>query len=125
HGAVLLALKTYGDIQERAMKLAPKLTLVAAVIAVAFLICTQVAYSDKTYTWFVAILAALAWVVSLLFQLKKREGWAFFFNSITLISAVAFLLLVLFPNVFPSIDNPALSLTIDNASSSPYTLQVM
>lgn len=125
HGAVFIALKTSGDIRERAAKLAPKLTLVAAVIAVAFLLWTQLAYSDKGYTWIVAIVAALAWVVSLLCQLKLREGWAFFFNSVTLVSAVAFLFCVLFPNVFPSIDNPALSLTIYNASSSPYTLQVM
>lgn len=125
HGAVFIALKTTGDIRERATALAPKLTLVAAVIAVTFLGWTQLAYSDKAYTWFVAIVAALAWVVSLLLQLRKREGWAFFFNSVTLVAAVSFLFLVLFPNVFPSIDNPALSLTIYNASSSPYTLQVM
>ncbi|MFZ1362036.1 MAG: cytochrome d ubiquinol oxidase subunit II [Candidatus Nanopelagicales bacterium] len=125
HGAVFIALKTSGDIRDRATKLAPKLTLIAAVIAVAFLLWTQLAYSDKGYTWIVAIVAALAWVTSLLCQLKTREGWAFFFNSVTLVSAVAFLFLVLFPNVFPSIDNPALSLTIYNASSSPYTLQVM
>lgn len=125
HGAVFLALKTSGDIQERAAKLSPKLTLVAAVIAVVFLVWTELAYSTKAWTWALAIAAALFWVISLLLQLKRREGWAFFFNSLTLISAVAFLFCVLFPNVMPASNGADLSLTIYNASSSHYTLQIM
>ena len=38
---------------------------------------------------------------------------------------MVYLFWVLFPNVFPASNNPSLSLTIDNASSTEYTLQVM
>ena len=55
----------------------------------------------------------------------KREGWSFIFSAITLVGAVAFLFCVLYPNVMPSSINPEYSLTITNASSTPYTLKIM
>ncbi|TSB18659.1 cytochrome d ubiquinol oxidase subunit II, partial [Streptomyces benahoarensis] len=54
-----------------------------------------------------------------------REGWAFSFSGVTIIAAVAMLFLTLFPNVMPSTLNDAWSLTVTNASSSPYTLKIM
>jgi cytochrome bd ubiquinol oxidase subunit II len=39
--------------------------------------------------------------------------------------AVATYFLTMFPNVMPSSTNPAWSLTVDNASSTDYTLKVM
>jgi cytochrome d ubiquinol oxidase subunit II len=43
----------------------------------------------------------------------------------TITTAVGSLFAALFPNVFPSSTDPAFSLTIENASSSEYTLTVM
>ena len=125
HGAVFLALKTTGDIQVRAQAFAVKSGIVAAVFAVAFLLWTQLAFSDKAWTWALVVVGALAWVAAIAMNLMKREGWAFIFSAITLVGAVAFLFSVLYPNVMVSSTNPEATLTITNAASTPYTLRIM
>ena len=55
----------------------------------------------------------------------KREGISFSLLVFTIITAVGSLFAALFPNVLPSSTDPAFSLTIENASSSQYTLTVM
>ncbi len=125
HGAVFLALKTSGEIQERSQKFAVKSGLVAAVFAVVFLLWTQLAYSDKAWTWVLVLVGAASWVAAIAMNFIKKEGWAFFFSALTMVGAVSFLFAVLFPNVMPSSTNPAATLTITNASSTPYTLKIM
>lgn len=125
HGAVFLSLKTNGPIQQRSASLSTLLGLVAAVLAVVFLVWTQVAYSTKSATWILVGVAAVSWLASIAVHRAGRDGWAFLFNAITLVSAVAFLFWVLFPNVFPASNDPALSLTVYNASSTAYTLKIM
>jgi cytochrome d ubiquinol oxidase subunit II len=125
HGAVFIALKTDGDIRARANMLAAQIGLVATVVAVVFLLWTQLAYSDKAWTWALVVIAAVAWLAGLAANRAGREGWAFLFSAVTLAGAVAFLFSVLYPNVMPASNDPALSLTIENASSTPYTLTIM
>ncbi len=127
HGAVFLALKTGSPIRERAQQFAIKSGIVAAVLAVVFLVWTQLAYSDKTWTWALVAVGALAWVAAIWFNLQKKEGLAFTFSAVTLVGAVTFLFCVLYPYVMPNIDGrtPENSLTITNASSTPYTLKIM
>ncbi|MFA7267007.1 MAG: cytochrome d ubiquinol oxidase subunit II [Candidatus Nanopelagicales bacterium] len=125
HGAVFLTLKTSGTIHDRAKKIATPLGLIAAVLAVVFLVWTQVAYSDKAATWIMVVAGALLWVGAIIAHKVGRDGWAFILSAATLVGAVAFLFWVLFPNVFPASNDPSLSLTIYNASSTEYTLQVM
>ncbi|MFE7411053.1 cytochrome d ubiquinol oxidase subunit II [Streptomyces laurentii] len=124
HGAVFAALKTVGDIRTRARSLALKLGLVTAVAALGFLIWTQANHGDG---WSLAamLVAVLALVAAIGANQIGREGWAFAFSGVTIIAAVAMLFLTLFPNVMPSTLNPAWSLTVTNASSSPYTLKIM
>ena len=55
----------------------------------------------------------------------EREGWAFALTSVAIVSTVTLLFASLFPNVMPSTLDPVYSLTVANASSSPYTLGVM
>lgn len=126
HGAIFLSLKTSGTIRERAHDLAGKLGAVAAVLAVVFLGWTQLAYSNgKTWGWILVIAAALSWVAGLAADRARREGWAFLFSAITLVLAVTYLFSILFPNVMPASNDPALSLTVENASSTAYTLRIM
>jgi cytochrome d ubiquinol oxidase subunit II len=125
HGAVFLALKTSGDIQPRAQKIAIPLGLVAAVLAVVFLLWTQLAFSDKAWTWVLVVVGVLAWVGAVVANYVKRDGWAFLLSAVTLAGAVAFLFAVLYPNLMPSTVNDAYSLTIENASSTQYTLRIM
>ncbi|KPC65478.1 cytochrome d ubiquinol oxidase subunit II [Streptomyces chattanoogensis] len=124
HGAVFASLKTVGDIRERARRTAAVLGLLAAVAAVAFLAWTQVDKGDGS-----SLIAMIVAVVALLAALGAnrlgREGWAFAFSGITIAAAVAMLFLTLFPDVMPSTLNESWSLTVGNASSSPYTLKLM
>ena len=124
HGAVFAALKTVGDIRVRARSLALRLGLVTAALALGFLIWTQ---ADKGDGWsLVAMLVAVVALVGAIGAIKVgREGWSFALSGITVAAAVAMLFLTLFPNVMPSSLDPAWSLTVTNASSSPYTLKIM
>ncbi len=124
HGTVFVALKTVGDIRVRARALALKLGLVTAVLAVAFLLWTQ---ADKGDAWSLAamLVAAVALVGAIGAIKAGREGWSFALSGVTIAAAVAMLFLALFPNVMPSSLDPAWSLTVTNASSSPYTLKIM
>ena len=63
--------------------------------------------------------------MSLVFNMRDREGWAFGFGAATIVAAVLTLWFALFPNVMPSSTDPAYSLTIENASSTDYTLTIM
>jgi cytochrome d ubiquinol oxidase subunit II len=124
HGAVFLALKTDGPMREQAGRLAARLALVAVPVAAAFLIWTGFTHADG---WGIAlsILAALALVGAVLATRLRREGWAFTATGATILLAVAALFVTLFPNVMPSTLDPANSLTVTNAASTPYTLTVM
>jgi cytochrome d ubiquinol oxidase subunit II len=124
HGAVFTALKTVGDIRVRPRKLARWVGLVAAVVALAFLLWTQADSGDgKSLVALIVAVAAL--VTALVANQFGREGWAFTLSGVTIVAAVAMLFLSLFPNVMPSTLNGDWSLTVTNASSSPYTLKIM
>ncbi|MEV4333849.1 cytochrome d ubiquinol oxidase subunit II [Streptomyces sp. NPDC049597] len=124
HGAVFAALKTMGGIRVRARALALKLGLVTAAAAPAFLVWTQASRGDGTSL--VAMVLAVAALVGAVGAIKAgREGWSFALSGVTIAAAVAMLFLTLFPNVMPSTLDDAWSLTVTNASSSPYTLKIM
>ncbi|MCX4858889.1 cytochrome d ubiquinol oxidase subunit II [Streptomyces canus] len=124
HGTVFTALKTVGEIRERARKLATRVGLVTAALALVFLLWTQVDSGDvKSLVALVVAVAAL--VAALVANQAGREGWSFALSGVTIVAAVAMLFLTLFPNVMPSSLNADWSLTVTNASSSPYTLKIM
>ncbi|MFD3485188.1 cytochrome d ubiquinol oxidase subunit II [Streptomyces sp. NPDC058665] len=124
HGAVFAALKTVGDIRARARKLAFTLGLLTAVLALGFLGWTQLDNGDggSLAAMVVAVLALAGAVVAIR---AGREGWSFALSGLTIVAAVAMLFLTLFPNVMPSSLNEQWSLTVTNASSTPYTLKIM
>ncbi|MER6520511.1 cytochrome d ubiquinol oxidase subunit II [Streptomyces sp. NPDC060334] len=124
HGAVFASLKTVGDIRDRSRSLATRLGVVTAVLALVFLTWTQVSRGDGKSLIAMAV-AVVALLAALGFNLAGREGWSFALSGVTIASAVAMLFLTLFPNVMPSSLNDAWSLTVDNASSTPYTLKIM
>ena len=57
--------------------------------------------------------------------LKSRNGWAFVFSGLTLVSLVALLFSGLFPRLMISSISSQYDLMIKSASSSNYTLIVM
>jgi cytochrome d ubiquinol oxidase subunit II len=124
HGAAFLALKTTGDVRVRAGRLAGRVGLVAAVLAVVFLAWTQQKTGDPASAT-LSVLAAVALVGGLVAHRRGHEGWAFVGTAVTIALAVVALFVALFPDVMPSTINPAYSLTTTNASSTSYTLSIM
>lgn len=125
HGAIFLSLKTSGDFQARAAAVASRLALVALGVGAVWAIWLQLAYSDKMWTWFPLVVAALGLAASAWFTRARSEGRAFAASAVAIVSAVVLIFGALFPNVMPSNVDPAYSLTIHNASSSAYTLTMM
>jgi len=128
HGVVFVSLKTEGDLRMRARALAARSGLITVVVAAAFLGWTILQHIDKPHAWLIitfAGLAAVALVAALLFNAVGFEGRAFTAMALTTLFAVATILSALFPDVMPASNNPANSLTIENASSTPYTLNLM
>jgi cytochrome d ubiquinol oxidase subunit II len=125
HGAIFLSLKTTGSIRDAAYPIGMKVGSVATVLAVAFLVWAQLAYSDKTGTWIPVLVAAVSWLAAMAMHRARREGWAFLFSAVTIGMAVIALFWMLFPHVMPNINGGEPSLTTTNASSTQYTLTIM
>lgn len=130
HGAYFVALKTDGQVHEDARRLARRSGALTVVVAAAFLIWTVLIAADREAPLLgaavvCAAIAAVALLASLFANLRDREGWAFGFGAATIVAAVLTLWFALFPYVMPSSTDPAFSLTIENASSTDYTLTIM
>jgi cytochrome d ubiquinol oxidase subunit II len=102
--------------------------LITIVVAAAFLVWTVVQHLDIAHLPVLvglAAAAAVALIGSWVANRVGREKIAFGLMAATIALAVSSILAALYPNVMPSTTDPAFSLTIENASSSDYTLQVM
>jgi cytochrome d ubiquinol oxidase subunit II len=129
HGAIFLALKTSDELVTRAMAATKKVGPVATILVFAFVVATYFA------TDFVARLGINPGIIPIAaggtllaagwFIHQDRPGWAFIMNSLTIALSTLTIFMALYPRVMISSLNPAWSLTIYNASSSPYTLTVM
>jgi cytochrome d ubiquinol oxidase subunit II len=124
HGAMFIALKTDGEIRQRARALSVRLGLAAAVAAVVFMVWKP-ARAGSTGTAVAFVQAPLAQVPAIYAAWRGREGWAFAGTFATIALAVAGLFWALFPDVMPSTTSAAFSLTTTNASATGYTLTVM
>ncbi|HMN48663.1 MAG TPA: cytochrome d ubiquinol oxidase subunit II [Ignavibacteriaceae bacterium] len=129
HGSIFLTLKLTDSLLERARKVANKLWLPATVVLFAYVILgyfdTDMFSKLGINPGAVPIIAGLA-ILSVGYLLKiQKEGWAFVMTGITIAFSTITVFMGLFPRVMVSSTNPDWSLTIYNASSSPYTLKVM
>ncbi len=124
HGAHFLALKTEGGVRERANRIAGYVGLAAALAAVLFLGWTLLLRGNPA-ALATTVLAAAALLGGILANRLRHEGWAFLGTGVTIALAVITLFVALYPNVMPSSTDPAFSLTVDNASSTDYTLTIM
>ena len=124
HGAIFTALRTTGELSQRARRTAVRVALAAVPLAAVFLAVTQYSHG-KPATDVTAAVAAVALIGAAVAAARGREGLAFTGNALTLVLAVATLFGDLWPNVLPSSTSAAYSLTVANASSAHYTLVVM
>lgn len=124
HGAFFIALKTDGELRRDARTLGLRTGLLAAGAAVVLLLLVN-GSTGTAASWVAAAVAAVALLAALAAAARGREGWAFTGTFAAIAAAVACYFLALFPDVMPSSLDPAWSLTVTNASSTPYTLKIM
>jgi cytochrome d ubiquinol oxidase subunit II len=129
HGAVFLTLKTKDDIREKAHTAARRLWLPAVVLGVVFAVASYFATDIFTRLGINPGIIPIGAVAALLatgyFVRSRHEGWAFVMTGLAIALSTITVFTGLFPRVMVSSLNPSWSLTIYNASSSPYTLRVM
>jgi len=125
YGAIFVALKTSGPVRDDALRVAVWLSLPVTALVAGFGLWTQLGYG-KTWTWLVLAVAVVAQLaaVALVFS-RAHEGWAFLCAALVVTAVVVLVFGALYPNLVPSTLDPQWSLTIDNASSSHYTLTIM
>jgi cytochrome d ubiquinol oxidase subunit II len=124
HGVIFVSLKTDGEIRVRARRLAAASGAVTIVVAGGFLLATSVAHG-RPLSIAISAVAVVTILVSYVANIRGREGIAFGFMAATIALTVASLFAALFPNVLPATNDPANTMTIANASSGHYTLEVM
>jgi cytochrome d ubiquinol oxidase subunit II len=129
HGSLFLSLKTTDDLLEKAKKASRTLRILALVLGVTLFAASFLlvdGFAGKIGAGIVVpILAVGLLVLSFVFIKKGSFGWAFGMTTGTIALTVITHFLTIFPNVMTSTTNPDFSLTIYNASSTPYTLKVM
>ncbi|MET4062035.1 cytochrome d ubiquinol oxidase subunit II [Arthrobacter sp. UYP6] len=124
HACAFLALKSRGDIEMRARRAVVRwLPLGVAPMAV-WAIVVQL-QNGKPLTLIPLVVAVVAAVLSWVMARRGREGWSFTYLGLFLVAGVFTIFAALYPNVLPSTLDPAWSLTVENASSSDYTLTVI
>jgi len=129
YGAIFLSMKTEGEIREKAQAAAQRLWIPVVVILLTLLFATYFAtdiYERLGVNPGIVPLTGGATILAAGYFIRKRmEGWAFVMTMATIAFSVLTAFLILYPRVMVSSLNPDYSLTIYNASSSPYTLKVM
>lgn len=129
HGLNYIALKTTGAIQARAQNYSQAFywVLYLGEVVFALLLLFQ---TDFIKVHPLATLLGLALIVAFSVlahanTFRNRNGWAFVFSGLTLVSLVALLFSGLFPRLMISSISSQYDLMIKSASSSNYTLIVM
>ncbi len=128
-GAIFLGLKTTDEIMDRAVSATRKVGPAATVLVFLFVAATY--FLTDAFTrlgidpGIIPLGAGMALLAAGWFVHQGRLGWAFIFNSVTILLSTLTIFMSLYPRVMVSSLNPDWSLTIYNASSSPYTLTVM
>jgi cytochrome bd ubiquinol oxidase subunit II len=125
YGAVFVALKTEGAVRDDAVRFAVFSALPVTALVAAFGLWTQVAHGNDL-TWMLLAIAVIAQLTAVMLVWSRgSDGWAFVSTMVVVAALVLLLFGSLYPNLVPSTLNSEWSLTISNASSTPYTLKIM
>ena len=125
HGAIFLSLKTAGPIEERARAIAARITPVAAVAVTAFLAWTLANQDGVEAASAICAAGAVVALVAATALAGRQPARAFAATCGAIVLMFCTLFIDLFPHAMVSSTNAAFSLTLNEASSSHYTLSVM
>lgn len=125
HGATFLTLKTTDEERDRSRVLALRLVWPVAAIVAIYTIWTQIAYGHSAFALILQIVAVLAVAATYWLLSANREGRAFTSGLIAIAAVPASIFVDLYPNVMVSSTSSSYNLTVSNAASGHYALQVM
>jgi len=131
HGSLWLSIRTEGDLQHRAARIARALWPAELAAAVIFLIATALAtdlygnYLARPWLFLVIAVTVAALVALRFFIGTEAWGRAWLASAGVIVGATFFGVIGLFPRLLPSNMDPTFHLTAYNASSSPLTLKIM
>ncbi|TKJ42162.1 cytochrome d ubiquinol oxidase subunit II [candidate division LCP-89 bacterium B3_LCP] len=131
HGSIWLALKTDGDLQERATRSALRFWRVLLVISVLFLVFSGILtslydnYLANPVLFIIPVITVVSLVLTGIFVMKRDWYKSWWTSSIYILSATLFGVIGIYPSLMPSSIDPAFSRTIHNTASSPLTLKIM
>ncbi|CCF15669.1 MULTISPECIES: cytochrome d ubiquinol oxidase subunit II [Brevibacillus] len=129
HGLLFATLRTTGDLRLRARKQAKMLLVPLALLLVIFgsmtYFMTDIFAVRGGILSVIAVLGVIAYVLAGYFISKERDGWAFGMTGTVIALSISSVFIGLFPRVMISSIDSMFNLTIQNASSSPYSLKIM
>jgi cytochrome bd ubiquinol oxidase subunit II len=125
HGATFIAMKTTDEIRRRAWRTAKAVSPVTMLIVLAWISWTHVEAGGGAFLNVIELIGCIAVIAALWEVWADNQGWAFAMTTLTIASCIVTLFVDLYPNVMVSSTNRAYSLTVHNAASPTYTLQVM
>jgi cytochrome bd ubiquinol oxidase subunit II len=130
HGATFLTLRTTGDLCSRAVALARRLSIPVAMLLGALLAWTVAVGIDRNdKDVFPPVLPAAvgvgALVLTVVFAMRGRSGWAFVSTALAAALWVATIFTTLYPRVLVSHPSFTNSLTISDAAAAHYALSVI
>jgi cytochrome d ubiquinol oxidase subunit II len=125
HGATFLALKTTGELRDRAVRLSRLAAPAVALIVTAFAAWTHASAGNGALLNPVELAAVIAVLAAAWLVFDRRDGWAFTATTVTMAACVLAIFTDLYPRVLVSSTSSAFELTVDNTASGPYSLKVM
>lgn len=126
HGALFLALKTRGELRERAQAFAAKAGLVSIGLGAIFLVAQNLLHPTGPLGWALLVLAAAGLGSAWWFNGKGRDGVAFASTTAAILFVAVGIFLTMWPGLgFSAVGGGASPLTAMNASSSELTLVLM
>jgi cytochrome bd-type quinol oxidase subunit 2 len=125
HGATFLALRTTGEIRDRARAAGRAIGPVAIAVNLAWVIWTLVVIGGGTVPEPTQIFGLIAVVFATLLASTDNDGWAFAASAFAIAASIGQIFIALYPNVMVSSTSHAYNLTVNNAAAGHYALVVM
>ena len=125
HGATFLALKTTGELHDRAGRLARRTAPATTAAVIGFIIWTHVTSTSTFFLNPVELFAVLAVIAAAWLVHERQDGFAFTATTLTMAACIVSIFTGLYPRVMVSSTSPAYDLTVHNTASGHYTLTVM
>jgi cytochrome d ubiquinol oxidase subunit II len=127
-GSTYAAMKTEGELSERARRIALKLWVTYGVFFVSSFFCTLIynpSAIKRVLPWIFTAITVVCFVLMKKALNTKKDALAFLLSSVAFSGLWGVAGSILYPNLVKASNDPTLSLTIYNSSSSELTLKVM